>query len=89
MKTYNRLYERITAFENLFAAYRTFRKGKRFRENVLKFDYNYEREVLKLQEELLNHTYTPLPPRRFCIYEPKKREIVAAQGCTSCFVQGD
>lgn len=78
MKTYNHLYEEIVSFENLLAAYKGFRKGKRFKEDILKFDYNYEAELFKLQEELMDYTYVPLPPQRFFIYEPKKREIVAA-----------
>ena len=78
MKTYKHLFERIVSFENLLAAYKTFRKGKRFKKDVLKFDYNYESELLKLQQELSNHAYTPLLPHRFFVYEPKKREIVAA-----------
>ena len=78
MKTYKHLFERVVSFENLLAAYKTFRKGKRFKDDVLKFEYNYEIEFLKLQDELIEHTYTPLPPHRFFVYEPKKREIVAA-----------
>lgn len=78
MKTYKRLYEKIVSFENLLAAYKTFRKGKRFKDDVLEFEYNYETELLKLQSELIEHTYAPLPAHRFFIYEPKKREIVAA-----------
>jgi retron-type reverse transcriptase len=79
MKTYKHLYERIVSFENLLAAYKTFRKGKRFKQDVLKFEYNYETELLKLQGELIDHAYIPLPAHRFFVYEPKKREIVAAQ----------
>lgn len=78
MKTYKRLYEKIVSFENLFATYKTFRKGKRFKDDVLKFEYNYETELFKLQGELIEHTYVPLPAHRFFIYEPKKRGIVAA-----------
>ncbi len=78
MKTYKHLFERIVSFENLLAASKTFRKGKRFKEDVLKFEYNRETELLKLQGELIEHTYAPLPAHRFFIYEPKKREIVAA-----------
>ena len=78
MKTYKHLYEKIVSFENLLAAYKTFRRGKRFKDDVLKFEYNYEAELLKLQEELVEHTYTPLPAHRFFVYEPKKREITAA-----------
>lgn len=78
MKTYKRLYEKIVSFENLLAACKTFRKGKRFKDDVLEFDYHYERELFKLQDELINHTYTPLAPHRFYVYEPKKRVIEAA-----------
>jgi len=78
MKTYKRLYKEIVSFENLLAAYKTFRRGKRFKEDILKFEYNYEAELLRLQGELTEHTYAPLPPQRFFVYEPKKREIVAA-----------
>ncbi len=55
-----------------------FRKGKRFKKDVLEFEYNYEAEILKLQKELIEHSYNPLPPHRFFVYEPKKREIAAA-----------
>lgn len=79
MKTYKHLFERIVSFENILAACKTFRRGKRFKEDVLKFEYNYETELLKLQGELIEHTYVPLPARRFFVYEPKKREIAAAQ----------
>jgi len=78
MKTYKHLFKKIVSFENLLAAYKTFRKGKRFKQNVLKFEYNYETELFRLQEELVGHTYTPLQANRFFVYEPKKREIVAA-----------
>ena len=78
MKTYKRLYEKIVSFENLLAAYKTFRRGKRFKKDVLGFDYHYETELLKLQDELVNYTYSPLPPHRFYVYESKKRAIAAA-----------
>jgi len=78
MKTYKRLYEKIVSFENLLAAYKVFRRGKRFKGDVLGFDYHYETELLKLQDELVNRTYSPLPPHRFYVYEPKKRAIAAA-----------
>jgi len=78
MKTYKCLYEKIVSFENLLAAYKAFRKGKRFKDDVLEFEYNYETELLKLQDELIDHSYVSLPPHRFFVYEPKKREISAA-----------
>jgi retron-type reverse transcriptase len=78
MRTYKNLYGRIASFENLLYAYKEFSKGKRFKSGVLDFNYGYEKELFKLREELVNHTYVPLEPRRFYVYEPKKRAIEAA-----------
>ncbi|MDD5116377.1 MAG: reverse transcriptase/maturase family protein [Candidatus Omnitrophica bacterium] len=78
MQTYKNLYSQIVSFENLLCAYRTFRKGKRYKNDVLGFDYNYEKKLLDLQDELVSHAYTPLSPHRFYVYEPKKRAIEAA-----------
>jgi len=78
MRTYKNLYSQIVSFENLLYAYREFSRGKRFKTDILDFNYGYEKELFKLQEELVNHTYTPLAPHRFYVYEPKKRAIEAA-----------
>ncbi len=78
MKTYKHLFEGIVSFENLLYAYKEFSRGKRFKSGVLCFNYGYEKELFKLREELLNHTYAPLAPHRFYVYEPKKRAIEAA-----------
>jgi retron-type reverse transcriptase len=79
MKTYKNLFSSIVSFENLVSAYKTFRRGKLFRNDVLAFDYRYEYELLDLERELLEKTYFPAKPKRFIIHEPKKRQIVAAQ----------
>lgn len=52
--------------------------GKRFRDNVLAFNYNLEPELFKLQSELIDKTYTPGAYRSFRIYDPKPRLISAA-----------
>jgi hypothetical protein len=39
MKTYKGLFEKIASFDNLLEAYKTFRKEKRFKEDVLEFEY--------------------------------------------------
>jgi len=72
------LYERICSFENLLKAYERFRQGKRFKKEVLEFDYYCERGLLQLQDELLSLEWMPLPPKVFYVFEPKKRLIVAA-----------
>ncbi len=56
MKTYRNLYPRICDFENLYAAFRQARRGKRGRPDVAAFEFNLELELISLQEELLAET---------------------------------
>ncbi|NJN88371.1 MAG: RNA-dependent DNA polymerase, partial [Leptolyngbyaceae cyanobacterium SL_7_1] len=72
------LWEQVIAFDNLLLAARKAPKGKRFRENVLAFNYNLEWELHHLQTDLSNQTYQPGQYRTFQIYEPKPRLISAA-----------
>jgi retron-type reverse transcriptase len=78
MKRHGNLYHHIVNFENILAAANKAQKGKRFRENVLAFNYNLEGELARLQKELLEKTYQPGNYRTFYIKEPKSRMISAA-----------
>lgn len=78
MKTYKNLYSKVYSFENLYKAYLKARKGKRYKEYVLKFSWNLEEELRKLQEELINQTYQHGDYYEFTLYDAKKREIKAA-----------
>lgn len=78
MKTYNNLFEKICSFENLYLAYLKARKCKRYRPEILKFSYNLEENLLRLQEELLNQTYRHGNYREFIVCDSKKRKIKAA-----------
>jgi retron-type reverse transcriptase len=78
MIRYGNLYPQIIDFENLLLAAQKAEKGKRFRENVLAFNYNLEHELLRLKQELINRTYQPGEYRTFYIKEPKTRMISAA-----------
>lgn len=78
MKRYNHLFSQITAFENLLAAARQARRGKRFRRSVLAFHCALEQELFRLQDELHAKTYRPGAYRTFEIFEPKRRLISAA-----------
>ncbi|MGB3693820.1 MAG: RNA-directed DNA polymerase [Spirulinaceae cyanobacterium] len=78
MKRYGNLWLQITAWENLLLASRQAQKGKRFRDNVLAFNYNLEKELLQLQKELQEKTYLPGQYKTFRIFEPKPRLISAA-----------
>ena len=78
MKTYNRLFQRICSFENLLSASRKAQRGKRFQEEVARFNFHLEKELYGLQEELHAQTYRPGAYHEFYIYEPKLRKISAA-----------
>ncbi len=78
MYTYRHLYPQLCSFENLYAAYRAARKGKRGVAPVAAFEREQERELFQLQRELLAETYAPGPYHSFYIHEPKRRLISAA-----------
>ena len=78
MKSYKNLFEKIYPFENLHLAYLKARKCKRYRENVLKFSYNLEENLLRLGVELKSQTYQHGGYREFIVYDLKKRRIKAA-----------
>ena len=78
MKTHNNLYERIVAFDNLARAAQAARRGKRGRPDVATFEFNLERELLRLQAELRDESYRPGAYRQFRIFEPKERLISRA-----------
>jgi len=78
MKRYGNLYPQIIEFENILLAAHKAQTGKRFRENILAFNYNLESELVRLQQELADKTYQPGAYRTFTITEPKTRMISAA-----------
>ena len=78
MKTYNRLFQQLCSFENLLSASRKAQRGKRFQDEVARFNFHLEKELYRLQEELQTQTYRPGAYHEFHIYEPKLRMISAA-----------
>ncbi len=78
MKSYKRLYPDIYAFPQLLKAAEKARKGKRQKDYVARFHFQLEEELLRLESELRNYTYTPGPYKEFFIVEPKVRLISAA-----------
>ena len=78
MKRHGHLFERITAFDNLLAAAKRAGRGKRHKQRVAHFFFHLEKELLRLQEELLAGAYLPEPYHSFEIKDPKPRLISAA-----------
>ncbi len=78
MKTYKNLYPRVYSFENLLLASRKAQLGKRSQQNVGRFNFFLEQNLVQLQKELQEKTYQPGSYQTFTIFEPKKRMISAA-----------
>ena len=78
MKTYRNLYPQIATFSNLLVAFYKARQGKRGKFGVAAFEYELERELLRLERELQDETWRPGGYTSFYITEPKRRKISAA-----------
>lgn len=69
------LYEKIISIEHLFQSWDEFKKEKRGRSDVQKFEKDLEDNLFKLYEELKDKTYKHAPYSAFNIYDPKFRHI--------------
>lgn len=78
MRTARCLYPRVAALDNLLAAFRDARRGKRRKREVAAFECVAESEVCALHRELDSDTWMPGGYRTHVIREPKKRLIAAA-----------
>ena len=77
MKIYDNLYPNLYEWDNLYLAYRKARKGKRNRPPAATFEFYQEANLLQLQQELVEKSYTPGAYHSFYIHEPKRRLISA------------
>ena len=68
----------IFSFGNIYRCYLNCRKNKRNTINALKFEFNAEENILKLERELKNKSYHPSRSILFATRKPKLREIFAA-----------
>jgi retron-type reverse transcriptase len=78
MEKHEALIEDVVDWQNLIHAHKLARRGKRSNPDVAYFETNLWEELGKIQIELMWHTYQPGRYRSFVVYEPKKREILAA-----------
>ncbi len=77
MKIHKNLFEQVCKYETLHNAYLKARRGKNKFPEVIRFNYNLEEELSKLQYELQNQTFKTGKYRHFVIFEPKERKISA------------
>lgn len=72
------LIDKIADWDNLLLAYRKARKGKRDRLEVKEFASDLWLNLGNIQNHLLSGNYQMGRYRSFVVYEPKRREILAA-----------
>ena len=77
MKRINDLYDKIYSLDNLYKAYLLARKLKRYRCEVLEFEKDLALNLKILQNQLITKTYTTGKYKKFKVYEPKERTIMA------------
>lgn len=72
------LFDQITDFNNLYAAYKSAAAGKHDRAEVLRHDFHAEKILLTLQRQLRGGTYRHGKYRTFKVFDPKQRDVAAA-----------
>ena len=77
MTEYEKIYQKIYQFENLYRAYRMAARCKRTKTEVIEFELNLAENLWKLHDELESGNYQTPRYHHFMIYDPKKREIQA------------
>lgn len=78
MRRHKHLYEQIISFQNLLKAARLAARAKRFKPTTAHFNFNLEKELWRLHDQLVAKIYEPGRYHHFWIHEPKKRLISAA-----------
>lgn len=78
MKRRGYLWPQVCGFDALWRASRRARRGKRLRPDVAEFEFQLERNLWQLHEELMAHSYVPGVFHTFRIFDPKERWISAA-----------
>ncbi len=74
-KRQNNIWEKTITFSKLLSAHKRAKKGKKFREEIIKFEMNLEENLIQIGNQLKNGTYEFGKFREFTIYEPKERKI--------------
>ena len=78
MKTYNRLYEKLCSYDNLYLAYQKAQKEKTKKEYVIDFEAHLEGNLIRLQKKLQTFYYKPNKLKKFIVRDPKTRTIHAS-----------
>lgn len=69
------LWNHICCTKNLFTAWRTFKRGKQYKHDVMEFERHLEDNIFQLQAQLLEGRYLHDAYTPFTIFDPKRRQI--------------
>lgn len=75
MNSIHKNYDELFALDNVFYAWKVFRRGKASNMDVMNFEMHLEDHIFGLFEELQNGTYKHSPYTHFQIFDNKKRDI--------------
>ena len=75
MRRIGNLYNKIYDLDNLYLAYSKAKQGKSKTKGVLQFEKDLDENVLRIQKELMEETYTTSEYNVFVIRDPKERTI--------------
>lgn len=70
-------YEQLCEFEHLYQAHCRARLGKRYKKEVMEFEFRLSENLMNLKDRLKKGIYKMDPYRPFTIFDPKKRQIYA------------
>lgn len=75
MKIYTSIFDKIISLENMFLAWEEFKKDKKNKKDVVRFEWKLEENIFQLHKDLKSKKYKHEPYKGFWISDPKLRRI--------------
>jgi RNA-directed DNA polymerase len=79
MSSVHKNFDELCSLDNVFNAWKIFRRGKTRKKDVMNFEVHVEDNLFKLHEQLQDGTYTHSPYSHFVVFDNKKRDIYKAE----------
>jgi len=72
------MFNELFTIDNLFDAWKKFKRGKTKKRDVVEFEYHLEDNIFALHRDNINFTYIHKPYTYFQVFDTKKRDIYKA-----------